>query len=162
MVRSLLERYVDGDLDPPAAREVDAHAAACARCSARIAAARGIAHALSAEPPVAAPGGFFEKVMDGVYLQALQVTEAREGVRAGQAAAGSRFYRRLGLSMVLTAAVLGVSLFVPRASYMTLVGAGGTSAVTRGSGSVVKIALHGAGSAVQVILGESPRGGDGR
>ena len=125
-------------------------------------AARSLTAALASVPVVSAPAGLFQRVMDGVYRQALTPAPAAGTRAAGGGTSAARFYRRLGLSLVLTAGVLGVSLFIPRATYTALVGTGRSVAVSRESASVVKSALDGAGSTVRGILGESPRGGDDR
>jgi anti-sigma factor RsiW len=168
-VQPLVERFVDGALEPVIARSIEAHARSCARCAARIDAARSLLAAFSAAPAVPAPQGLFQKVMDGVYRQGLAPSPASGTVTGaagtGAAAGGvlaARFYRRLGLSLVLTAGVLGVSLLIPRAASISLAGTGGSTVISRQSSIVVKSALDGAGSTVRGILGESPRGGDGR
>jgi anti-sigma factor RsiW len=153
-VEALVERYVDGRLEASAAREIGEHARFCARCTARIETARRIAAAFAAVPPVRAPRGFADRVMDGVYRQALA------GPRR---AAPERFYRKLGLSFVLTAGVLAVSLFIPRAAYSTLAGTGiAGAAFSRESTLAVKSALDGADNAVRGILREHVKEGSGR
>jgi anti-sigma factor RsiW len=153
-VEPLVERYVDGSLDAPRAREIDAHAGSCARCTSRIETARRIAAAFAAAPRVRAPRGFADKVMDAVYRQALA---NRPRV------APPRFYRKLGLSFVLTAGVLAVSLFIPRAAYSTLVGADiSGAAFSRENTVAVKSALDGADNAVRAILRERVKEGSGR
>jgi anti-sigma factor RsiW len=147
------------------ARSIEEHAQSCTRCAARIGTARSLTAALASVPAVFAPAGVFQKVMDGVYRQALTPAPAAGTGVAGATGGGTsaaRFYRKLGLSLVLTAGVLGMSLLIPRATYTALVGTGGSVVVSRESTSVVKSALDGAGSTVRGILGESPRGGDDR
>jgi anti-sigma factor RsiW len=159
-VLPLVERFADGELDPVMMRRVAEHAHSCPRCSAHISSARSMVAALAAAPKIFAPDGFLGLVMDGVYRQALATPSAPAAAARSGASAASRFYRRLGLSLVLTAGVLAMSLLLPRAAYTALVGAGVES--SRGSSITVKGALDGAGSTVRGILGESPRGGEDR
>jgi anti-sigma factor RsiW len=161
-VERLIEGYVDGTLVGAASARVAAHAAGCARCDGRIEAARRLQAVLAAEPPVRAPRGFTERVMDAVYRQALAGPAGAESTQAETAApapaarpAPSRMYRRLGLSFVLTAGVLAVSLLVPRLAYPTLVGRGGSTLHAEVvGGAAVKGALAGADNAVRGILRE--------
>ena len=76
-VGPLVERYVDGALIPARPRRIAAHAQSCARCTARIEAARTLQGDLAAGPARPAPRGFGPAVMDAVYREAL-----RGGVRA--------------------------------------------------------------------------------
>jgi hypothetical protein len=107
---------------------------------------------------IRAPGGFAERVMSQVYREALAPRAAPTAGAAGTAgmapAGARRMYRRLGLSFLLTAAVLGASLLVPRAAYTSLVAFGERPGVRGGSVETVKSALEGAGSTVRGILGE--------
>ena len=153
-VEPYIEAFMDGSLDPARVLAIEAHVGSCARCAARARAARRITWALAAEPSVRAPGGFADRVMDAVYRQAL----------AGPPrAAPDRFYRKLGLSFVLTAGVLAVSLFIPRASYSTLVGSGTAGAAFSQESTVaVRSALDGADNAVRGILCERENEGSGR
>ncbi len=168
---SLIERYVDGALEESLAEAVLAHARGCDRCSRRIAEARDLAAVLSAEPAGRAPRGFAEKVMDAVYREALRgapgpAASAVELAPAEPApAAPRRVYRRLGLSFVLTAAVLTASLLIPFAAYPTLfrphgaAGAGGAlvKGMIVGAGLTVRGALHPAGDGAYASPGGSPR-----
>jgi anti-sigma factor RsiW len=149
-----IEAFVDGSLDLPRASVIGAHVGSCARCAARARAAGRIVRALSAAPPVRAPRGFADRVMDVVYRQAL----------AGPPrVAPDRFYRKLGLSFVLTAGVLAVSLFIPRAAYSNLAGTGiAGAAFSRESTVAVKSALDGADNAVRGILRERVKEGSVR
>ena len=108
-----------------------------------------------------APSGFADRVMSKVYREALapRTVAAAQAATTARAAGASRMYRRLGLSFVLTAAVLGASLLVPRAAYTGLLAPGGRPGVSGGSTEAVKSALDGAGSAVRGILGETRRTG---
>jgi hypothetical protein len=103
--------------------------------------------------------------MDAVYREALKGDaagwlsfEEREARAAGPLSP-ARIYRRLGLSFVLTAVVLSATVFIPRASYPTLVGTAGVSeTVSRGGGAIVKNALNGAGLVVRDALHASNGG----
>ena len=164
-VDEYIERYVDGSL--PQAREgrVALHERSCARCRRRIGAARRVTAILSAEPTPRAPREFADRVMDAVYREALKGDaagwlsfEEREARAAGPLSP-ARIYRRLGLSFVLTAVVLSATVFIPRASYPTLVGTAGVSeTVSRGGGAIVKNALNGAGLVVRDALHASNGG----
>ena len=146
----LIDRYVDGRLPEEMAREVALHESSCARCAARIGAARGLTGALAEEPILRAPNGFVDRVMDSVYREAL--TSARQAAGSEERnSALHRIYRRLGLSVMLSAAVLTASLIVPRAFYplpTEAVAAG----FSRDRPSLVKDALGGAGRAVSETL----------
>jgi anti-sigma factor RsiW len=158
-----IEAFVDGSLDLPRASVIDAHVGSCARCAARARAAGRVSRALSAAPPVRAPRGFAGRVMDVVYREALAGGPgAASGVRP-PSRLPARVYRRLGLSCMLTAGVLAVSLFIPRAAYSTLAGTGiAGTAFSRESAGAVKSALDGADNAVRAILRERAKEGSGR
>ena len=118
---------------------------------------------------VHAPSGFARKVMDSVYRESLA------GRSSPAAAAGrgtvlsaavrmsrptvARMYRRLGLSFMLTAAVLAASLLVPHGTYSTIIGSGFAAPGTGPSATVQRVLL-GAGHAVQGALGEQQIGGN--
>ena len=103
----------------------------------------------------------------GVYQQALHGTPApaASGRTAEQAdapaARAARAYRRMGLSFLLTAGVLALSLLVPRIAYPAIVGREGTQ-IAQGSSSVVRGLLSGADHTVRGALGESGTGGNTR
>jgi hypothetical protein len=167
-VGPLVERFVDGSLGEHAVMQVTAHARACSRCTKRIEAARAVAHALITDASARAPKGFAAKVMEGVYRQALSAPREPLGAPlpadrtpARSPVAAARFYRKLGLSLVLTAGVLAVSMFIPRGAYPTLVGSGRTG-ISREGAVVVQSALLGAGSTVRGILGETVKEGSDR
>ncbi len=122
------------------------------------AAARRLAAALDGAPSVRAPRGFTERVMNEVYRQALAGQPAAEAARPRPRADG-RMYRRLGLSFMVTAAVLSASLLIPRAAYPTLIGARTADSGVGGSTAVQSV-LHGADRAVRGILGEQQVGGN--
>ena len=157
-VGPLIDRYVDGQLPPDLAEAVGAHKRGCARCARRVAAARRLAGFLGAEHALRAPAGFHERVMDAVYREALKGSPAELPAAEQAAAAGSpsprlRTYRRLGLSFLLSAAVLTVSLVLPRGLYPSLFRPESVAAgLSRGAPSAVKEALDGAGRAVQGTL----------
>jgi anti-sigma factor RsiW len=158
-VQRLVEAYVDGTLEGSAAARVASHEASCAKCTARIAAARRVHAALLGAPRVRAPRGFSIRVMDAVYRQALSGAGEIAVAKAARLAP-LRMYRRLGLSFVITAGVLAVSLLVPRIAYPTLVS--GREAGPRFEvvgDAVVKGALNGADNTVRGILREQSRGG---
>jgi hypothetical protein len=72
----------------------------------------------------------------------------------------SRVYRRLGISFMLTAAVLAMSLLIPRGAYTTLINSGAEGAALGAVPSAaVQGALSGAGQAVLGALGERQIGG---
>jgi hypothetical protein len=117
-----------------------------------------------------APHGFALKVMDAVYKESLagrstrsfpsaRATRFADAARAAGPTVG-RMYRRLGLSFMLTAAILAASLFVPHGAYTSLVGGGTDAALGPGPSAAVQNALVGAGHAVQGALGEQLIGGN--
>lgn len=160
-----VERFVDGALVASLARRIETHVRSCARCAARVDAARALLEGFGA-PLDRAPPGFAARVMDAVYREALAGgprpagSETRDARRTRMPA---RIYRRLGLSFVLTAGVLAASLFVPRAAYPGLLGTGSAAAgLTREGSAVVRGALNGADSAVRGILRAQVNGGSVR
>lgn len=155
-VHSLLDRLLDGALEADLAGRVSAHVAACRRCQESLAAARRLADGLASQPLTRAPRGFAERVMREVSRQALTPEPVPAAVSAEREAQRIRFYRRLGLSFMLSAGLLAVSLLIPRASYPTLIGSRVASAeLSAGGPSVVRSVLAGAGRAVQGALGET-------
>lgn len=163
-VEPLIERYVDGALEEPLSREVEKHVGSCARCAARVSAARRLLSAFAAEPAVRAPRGFTDRVMDAVYREAVAPRPA-ESIRTRSLTTLARMYRRLGLSFMLTAVVLTASLFIPRAAYPTLFSQNGSgTGFGRGSGSTaaVRNALEKADNGVRGLLGEPQNGGSHR
>ena len=161
-VGPLVERYVDGALDTARAARIAAHAETCARCRARIDAARTLQGILAVGPALHAPRGFASAVMDAVYREALVHggVRAEKDERTPTGRAPSPMYRRLGLSFLLTAGVLAASLLVPRGAYPSLVGRG-EAGLSRGSNVVVRSALDGAETAVRGILREHGNGNGG-
>jgi anti-sigma factor RsiW len=166
-VERLVDALVDGRLPAEQATAVQEHAAGCHRCAARIRQARAIREALSSTRSVRAPYGFAERVMAGVYEQALRgapsaADRARPVRRAvGSEARAARAYRRMGISFLLTAGVLAISLLIPRIAYTGIVGRQGTQ-IAQGSVSVVRGLLSGADHTVRGALGESGTGGNTR
>jgi anti-sigma factor RsiW len=135
-VDSLIDVYVDGRLTPRDAAKLEAHLLSCARCSRRAEAARALAKSLALEPKAKAPEGFLDAVMARVYREALwspsgaetPARSAPEGAFAPAWAGRARpsvvpavIYRRLGLSFVLSAAVLAASLLIPSIAYPSLI-----------------------------------------
>ena len=163
-VEKLVDALVDGRLAAPIAIAVQEHAAGCERCTRSISLAGGMRVAFREVPAVRAPAGFARKVMAGVYQQTLQgMPLSASGGPAAEHAATSvaRAYRRMGLSFLLTAGVLALSLLVPRIAYPAIVGRQGTQ-IAQGSASVVRGLLSGADHTVRGALGESGTGGDTR
>ncbi len=149
----LIDRYVDGQLPPDLVEAVGAHEQGCARCAHRVAAARRLAGFLETDHALRAPAGFHERVMDAVYRQALKGSPAEPATAAGSPSSKLRTYRRLGLSFMLSAVVLTVSLVLPRGLYPGLIRPESVAAgLSRGAPSAVKDALNGAGRAVQGTL----------
>jgi anti-sigma factor RsiW len=147
----LVEAYVDGRFPAPLTKAVETHLGSCARCRLRVETARLIAGSLSEAPAVRAPEGFADKVMNAVYRAALS---GATGAAGAPARIPTRSYRRMGLSFVLTAAILTVSLFIPAAAYPRLMGPA--------SGAAVKNAIDGAGRVVRGALRSYNEGGTTR
>ena len=169
-VERRVERFVDGALNIRLARQIEAHLLSCTRCAARINVARALLKGLGA-PAERTPTGFAARVMEAVYREARAGGPrpfAPERMETGTARLPARIYRRLGLSMLLTAGVLAASLFVPHAAYPGLLGSGSPSAgpsresdaaALRGFGAAVQSSLNGADSFVRGILREQANGG---
>jgi anti-sigma factor RsiW len=66
----LIEKYTDGKLRAAHAADLERHLAACARCRARVEAARRVSKTLEETPPEPAPAGFAERVMEAVRRDA--------------------------------------------------------------------------------------------
>ncbi len=153
LARRLSDAYVEGRLDPAHAKDLERHAASCTACAERIGQMRALREALLTAPAPRAPAGFGERVMAGVYRQALSGRPGRDE------RAVARGYRRLGLSFLVTAAVLAVSLLIPRTPYAKILGGPG---ITREGTVLVRGLLAGADDAVQKALGEQGKGGSAR
>lgn len=161
-----VDRFVDGVLNTSLARQIEAHVRSCARCTARLEAARAVLKGFGA-PVDRAPPGFAARVMDAVYREALAGGPRPAGSEAQVALPTrlpARICRRLGLSFVLTAGVLAASLLIPRVAYPGLLGtgSGGASAFSREGSAAVEGALNWADSAVRGILREQANGGSER
>jgi len=156
-VTPLVESYVDGQLPQELSASIRAHERACARCAARIRAARLLVRTLAAEPEPRAPARFEDRVMEAVYREALRGPAlggtASRGQPLGSAGQGSPAFRRLGFSLVVTALLLALSLLVPRGAYPNLVESARTEMTGQGGG-IVKNTLEAAQRAVQGILRE--------
>ena len=123
-----------------------------------------------AREDVHAPSGFARKVMDAVYRESLAGRASPAGAAGRRAVVTAavrmsrptvaRMYRRLGLSFILTAAVLAASLLVPHGTYSTLIGSGFNAALGTGPSATVQNVLVDAGHAVQGALGEQQIGGN--
>jgi len=117
---------------------------------------------------VRAPQGFARKVMDAVYRESLAGRSPGVAARGALLAAAvgasrptvARMYCRLGLSFMLTAAVLAASLLVPHGAYSMLIGGGSDAALGAGPSAAVQNVLAGAGHTVQGALGEQQIGGN--
>ena len=117
-----------------------------------------------AAPPIRAPQGFSQRVMNAVYREALAgkssaATQAGPVAAAPPSARAARLYRRLALSFMITAAVLTLSLLLPHGGYTALIGASAGKALGAGPTVAVQSALSGASDAVQGALGERVIGG---
>jgi hypothetical protein len=109
---------------------------------------------------VHAPRGFAQRVMESVYRESLAGSPAAvEGGAARQYPSVSRLYRRLGLSLMVTAAVLATSLLVPHGAYTSLIRGSAQAALGDGPSAAVQKVILGAGHAVQGTLGEQQIGG---
>src|SRR4051794_30013896 len=104
----LLADYVDGDLGVRDRAEVDAHLATCERCRADVRSARLANQQLKAQPPVEAPAGLTEEILDAVRR------EPHEGPVVG--GFGGRPRERsnpaAGLGAVAAAAAVVIGVFV--------------------------------------------------
>jgi anti-sigma factor RsiW len=149
----LVDRFVDRVLPAEHAALLEAHVAGCAACRARLEAARRLAGALSAERSadrrLKAPRGFAAAVMDEVFRQALW--GPKPSAAPSRAAVPTRVYRRLGLSLVLSAGVL-CAVLVTQPQLIPGLHAGHTAPFTRDGTGVVRAAIDGADQAVERAL----------
>ncbi len=159
-VGRLVDRYADGMLPAAAAAGLERHAAGCDACRRRIGAARELSRLLAVDAAGVPPArGFADRVMDRVWRETLWKP-------AGTAAAGTaehdgtaaRGYRRLGLCVMLGAAVLVAGIALPRAIGVGAAGAGPAlvERVLAGVDGAVEGALSAAGgSAARIMEGGS-------
>jgi len=163
-VQSLLDRYMDGVLAPNVEQAVRDHLATCSACARSFALAQGIAEALASPAPLPAPEGLHRRVMDEVYRLAMAGYPHRAGADEKEAQRG-RFYRRLGLCFMLSAAILAVSLVIPRVSYPTIFAGTAVAADLSSNGArIARITLIDADRVVRGTLmkPEGPAGNQNR
>jgi hypothetical protein len=117
------------------------------------------------------PRGFATNVMEAIYKESFALRSAPTRTSGAEQSRGhphraasrlmvSRMYSRLGISIMLTAAVLAMSLLVPHGAYPMLLGSGLEAALGAGPSDAVRNAMLGAGNAVQGMLGEQQIGGN--
>jgi anti-sigma factor RsiW len=148
----LLEPYADGRLEPRKTAEVSRHVASCAACARRLASVRRLVGALESGAVITAPPGFRANVMKEVYRLAMAGYPSRTDAEEKESQRG-RFYRRLGLCFMLSAAILAVSLVIPRLSYPTIFTSKTVAADLSVNGaSVVRVTLAGADRVVRGAL----------
>ncbi len=167
-ISQLLEPYADGRLEPAVMTKVSRHVACCSACARRLASVRRLAEALASEAAIAAPPGMREKVMTGVYRLARDGYPSRAQTEEREVQRG-RFYRRLGLCFMVSAAILAMSLIIPRLSYPAIfTGKAVAADLSPGGASVVRTTLADADRVVRAALsgqqaiGEGQNGGDPR
>jgi len=152
-VGRLADRYVDGELPAAAAAGLERHAAGCAACRRRIEEARTAVRLLAAEAAAVRPArGFADRVMDRVWRETLWKPSGADAPAAVRAA--SRGYRRLGISVMLGAAVLIAGIALPRAAGLGAAG-GGPALVQRmlsDADGMVEGALNAAGGSAATIV----------
>lgn len=159
-VGRLVDRYVEGRVPAATAAGLERHAAGCAACRQRIGAARELSRLLAAEAAADRPArGFADRVMDRVWRETLWKPAA--AVAAGtapHAGLAARGYRRLGLCVMLGAAVLIAGIALPRTVGLGAAGGGPALAerVLAGIDGAVEGALSAAGgSAARIVEGGS-------
>ena len=156
----LLEPYADGRLEPRRMAEVSRHLASCGECARRLASVRRLAEALGSEPAISAPAGFGAKVMREVYRLAMAGYPSRAEAEEKESERG-RFYRRLGLCFMASAAILAMSLVIPRFSYPTIFTGKTVAAELSANGaSVVRVTMADAGRVVRGALSGQQAGSE--
>jgi anti-sigma factor RsiW len=155
----LVDHYADGLLPAAAAAGLERHAAGCLACRRRIEEARQVSRLLAAEATAARPSrGFADRVMDRVWRETLWAPAASEAARRSAAVTVARGYRRLGISVMLGAALLVAGIALPRTLGLGAAG-GGPALVQRvleGADRAVHGALNAAGgSAATIVEGRS-------
>ena len=158
-VEPLIERFVDGcvtRMRRAASRATRSPARAAPRESARRAGSprRSTPHR-PCGPRAASPSGSWTRCT----ARPLPGSRRRKRRARGRART-ARMYRRLGLSFMLTAAVLAASLLIPRAAYPTLIGARTADAGVGRTRLPCRAPCTGADRAVRGILGEQQIGGN--
>ena len=157
-VERLVDRYTDGRVPAAEAAGLERHVTGCAACRKRIDEARALARLLAADAgAIRAPRGFAERVMDRVLRETLwKPAPAARDAEAARFA--SRGYRRLGISVMLGAAVLIAGIALPRAVGLGAAGDGPVivERVLAGADGIVAGALSAAGgSAASIVEGGS-------
>lgn len=158
-VERLVDRYVDGGLPAATAAGLERHAAGCAACRRRIVEARELSRLLAGEAAAGRPArGFADRVMDRVWRETLWKPAVAGGTWRDAAGSAARGYRRLGMCVMLGAAVLVAGIALPRAIGSGTAGGGPALAqrVLAGVDGAVKGALSAAGgSAARIVEGGS-------
>jgi hypothetical protein len=117
-----------------------------------------IAAAAAGEPPLHAPAHLLGSVMDAVYRESM-----RGPVEPEAPAVPTRTYRRMGLSFVLSAALVVAALLVPPGLLPSAVRPDGLAVALNAEGqSVVRSALVGANALVRGALTPDVEGGTQR
>ncbi len=115
-VDRLIEPYLEGRLPALKATRLEEHLDRCPACRARVAEAQRVQQVLAEEARPQAPQGFAVRVMSQVYAEESRHRPARARQERVPV------YRRLGYSFMASAAVLSVSLFIPRLAYPSIIG----------------------------------------
>lgn len=105
-----------------------------------------LARAAAAEPLVGAPEGFLDRVMGAVYRESLR------GASLEPPEVALRVRRRIGLSFVLSAAVVAAALLAPAGLLPGALRPDGVSAAMGAEQPLVKRALVGADALVRGAL----------
>lgn len=117
-----------------------------------------IAVAAAGEPPVHAPAHLLGTVMDAVYRESLRGVVEREAPEVP-----TRTYRRMGLSFLLSAAVVAATLLVPAGTLPRVMQPDGVAVALGAEGqSAVRSALAGASALVRGALRPVVEGGTQR
>jgi anti-sigma factor RsiW len=113
--RMLMERYMDKTLPPRPSERAAVHAARCPACRASLEDALRIRALLASAPEPSPPADLGARIMERVMLEWDRYPADVRGARSARGRPNG--YRRLGLSLVVAAAVLGVSLLIPGIAY---------------------------------------------
>lgn len=144
-----IERYLDERLPQYRRQQVAEHLRGCPRCQLHLEEAKGVTLSLEATERQHAPEGFSARVMNEVFREQRQAR--REEPRRPEV---GRIYRRLGYSFVTTAAVLTLSLFVPRIAYSNLIHADLLAAnLEKGRPASVERIINNAGQGMRSMIG---------
>ena len=149
-VDRLIEVFIDGRLRPSLAIRVQRHLDWCSDCRLRAEEARRVVDAFTGVELHRAPERLASRVIEMVYRESSKETPQSAGRKVPAPA-----YRRLGYSFMAAAALLSVSLFIPKLAYPNLIGRERIATnLTVGQPAGVARMVNDAGLGIREVVGE--------